>query len=357
MMKMRVLVVGGYGDVGRRIATGLSGDEGLQIVVAGRNFDKAAALASKFGERGESRQFDIEDRMAVDEAVIDCDLIICCVDQQEPHLVSAAITQRTRYLDITADAGFILRCRAMHQQAEAAGAHVWLGSGFSPGLVNVMARSATAELPDVDAVHSFLVMSLGDEAGPAVLEFMLEAASKSFSVVGNRERRPMWAFRGSREVDLPGKEKRVRAYRFPMPDQFFFPETLGVSTAGSWLAFQPAWINLSLAALSHSRAIRLLRWRMMRQAIAKAVIWAESAFHGRKQVKAIVQASGSAGTVHLTVSGCGQSKATAASALVMARMLRDGPMSPPGVWLPEQVVEPSPYFQSLAELGWSVKRY
>ena len=354
---MRVLIVGGYGDVGRRIAAALASDVQLHLIVAGRDHRKARSLASQLGKRARALQLDVHDREAVVSAVADSDLIVCCVDQREPHLVSSAIEQGAAYLDVTAGWEFISRCLAMHEQAEAAGVHIWVGSGLSPGLVNVMARAATDQLREVDTVHSYLFLGMGDEAGPAALDFMLKAASEPFSVVEHGRSRIAWAFREARHIDVPSEEGRLCAYRFPMPDQFFFPQTLGVPTAASWLAFEPAWVNLAWIVLSRSRAIWLLRSKKMRRAIVRMLAWGENAFHGRDHVRLVVEARSADGSSYLTVSGRGQAHATAASALVMARMLLDGPATRPGVWLPEQVVDPSPFFRSLAELGWHVVRH
>jgi hypothetical protein len=46
---MKVVVLGGYGNFGARICRALAGNPGIELVVAGRNIDKARALAQQLG--------------------------------------------------------------------------------------------------------------------------------------------------------------------------------------------------------------------------------------------------------------------------------------------------------------------
>jgi saccharopine dehydrogenase (NAD+, L-lysine forming) len=45
MNRKKILIVGGYGGVGRTIAARLSKEFPRQVVVAGRNYDKASQLS------------------------------------------------------------------------------------------------------------------------------------------------------------------------------------------------------------------------------------------------------------------------------------------------------------------------
>ena len=58
---MRVAVVGGYGVFGERLCRLLARD-GHEVIVCGRDSDKAAALAAEIG--GQSQQFDLTGDLA-----------------------------------------------------------------------------------------------------------------------------------------------------------------------------------------------------------------------------------------------------------------------------------------------------
>lgn len=48
---MRVLILGGYGVFGQRIATALSHTPGMELMIGGRNFAEAERLALTLGAR------------------------------------------------------------------------------------------------------------------------------------------------------------------------------------------------------------------------------------------------------------------------------------------------------------------
>jgi saccharopine dehydrogenase-like NADP-dependent oxidoreductase len=59
--KNDVLIVGGYGTVGRRIAAELARDAPGRIVVAGRSADRAAAFAALLGHGARGHLIDVDD--------------------------------------------------------------------------------------------------------------------------------------------------------------------------------------------------------------------------------------------------------------------------------------------------------
>lgn len=51
---MNVMVLGGYGNFGARISRALGGDDRIQLLVAGRNAEQAAAFAAALPERAQA---------------------------------------------------------------------------------------------------------------------------------------------------------------------------------------------------------------------------------------------------------------------------------------------------------------
>jgi saccharopine dehydrogenase-like NADP-dependent oxidoreductase len=57
-------------------------------------------------------------------------------------------------------------------------------------------------------------------------------------------------------------------------------------------------------------------------------------------------------TMSMSLASRHQANATAAGAAEFARMLAAREVQQPGVWLPEQIIPPEPFFRALAERGW-----
>jgi len=86
-----ILITGGYGTVGRRVAADLALDYPDRVVVAGRNAEKAAHLAVELGHGVRGRRVDVDDPDSVEAALGGVGVVMSCIDQPEPHLLRAAI--------------------------------------------------------------------------------------------------------------------------------------------------------------------------------------------------------------------------------------------------------------------------
>src|SRR5215217_3723382 len=86
-----ILITGGYGTVGRRVAADLAPDYPSRVVVAGRSAEKAAQLAVELGHGARGRRIDVGDPVSVEAALDGVGIVMSCIDQAEPHLLRAAI--------------------------------------------------------------------------------------------------------------------------------------------------------------------------------------------------------------------------------------------------------------------------
>ena len=64
-----ILITGGYGTVGRRVAADLAPDYPGRVVVAGRSAEKAAQLAVALGKGTRGRQIDVGDPDSVEASL------------------------------------------------------------------------------------------------------------------------------------------------------------------------------------------------------------------------------------------------------------------------------------------------
>ena len=86
-----ILIVGGYGVVGRRIAANLAPDYPGRVVVAGRRLELAAQLAVNLGRGVRGRRLDITNAESIEAALEGVGVVVSCIDQPEPLLLRAVI--------------------------------------------------------------------------------------------------------------------------------------------------------------------------------------------------------------------------------------------------------------------------
>ncbi len=98
-MRSNILIVGGYGVVGRRVAAQLAPRFPERVLIAGRDEQRALALAGSSGTELE-RPIDVEDATSVGLALDGVGTVTTCVAQRELHLLRTSIARGVAYTDI-----------------------------------------------------------------------------------------------------------------------------------------------------------------------------------------------------------------------------------------------------------------
>ena len=96
---MAILIAGGYGVVGQRIAADLAPD--YRVIVAGRRLERAKATAEIIGYGASGRQLDVTAEASIAAALEGIATVVSCIDQPRRRLLHAAIERGLRYTDIT----------------------------------------------------------------------------------------------------------------------------------------------------------------------------------------------------------------------------------------------------------------
>jgi saccharopine dehydrogenase (NAD+, L-lysine-forming) len=355
MNPREILIVGGYGVVGRRIAAELAPDYPDRVVVAGRNLARAAAVAATIGYGARGRRIDIALPSAIAAALEGVSVVVSCIDQPGRTLLWAAVERGLRYTDIAPHLTELGRGAAYEKvdaASRASGARVVLGTGIVPGISNVMVRALADELDGADEIETALLLSASDVTGPASFDYFLQELSMSFEMRIDGEDRRARAFTAPRLVEFPPPTGEQLSYLFPFSDQVLYPRTMGARTARTRLAIEPAWLARLLAVLVWTGASRLLAIKWVRHAIARRRRDRPSSKDDRFALRVDVRRGTRSRSA--TLLGRAQADAAAAGAAAVARLLIEGGVGP-GVWMPEQVVQPGPFLSHLAILGLRVE--
>jgi saccharopine dehydrogenase (NAD+, L-lysine forming) len=351
-----ILIVGGYGVVGRRIADELGIRYPGRVIIAGRNLARATSIAAALGAGVRGRAVDIVDPSAIATALEGVAIVISCIDQPGRLLLKAAIAGGLGYTDITphlTELGRDAAYREIQTSARSSGAKLMLGSGIVPGISNVMARALADSLGGADEIETALLLGAHDVSGPASFDYFLQELAMPFRVYIDGKDHPARAFMAPRLVEFPVPIGRRRSYLFPFSDQVLYPQTMGVRTAVTRLAIEPEWLARLVEIASASGIARLLASGPIRHTIAR-----------RRQDRPSIEGAPFAlrvdvtkGSIskHATLLGRTQADAAALGALELARLLIEGELHEPGAWMPEQVVKPAPFLSRLAEHGLKVE--
>lgn len=142
---MKILVLGGYGVFGGRLAQLLQDDPGLILLLAGRDGQKARAFATALGGAATVLPLALDrSDIALALAQHSPDLVVDASGPfqsycDDPYLVpKAAIAARVPYLDLADGADFVEGIGALDAQARAAGVFVLAGVSSFPVLTHAV---------------------------------------------------------------------------------------------------------------------------------------------------------------------------------------------------------------------------
>jgi saccharopine dehydrogenase-like NADP-dependent oxidoreductase len=231
--------------------------------------------------------------------------------------------------------------------ARASGARVVLGTGIVPGISNVIVRALAHTVGGADAIETSLLLSASDASGPASFDYFVKELTMPFAVHVDGVDRPAHAFSDPRVIEFPSPFGPRSAYLFPFSDQVLYPRTMGAQTALTRLAIEPARLGRLLAASVRLGAVRVVAQERVRNVLAKRRS-DRAPNEGAARFALRVEVINEGRSAHATLVGGAQADAAAAGASGTVRSLMEGEVSAPGVWMPEQVIDPPGFFSHLA---------
>jgi saccharopine dehydrogenase-like NADP-dependent oxidoreductase len=342
-MTNSILIVGGYGEVGRRMAVQLEVAHPQQVVVAGRNPDTATGMRTK--------RIDVDDPTSIEAALDDVVVVVACVRQREPHLLHAAVRRGLAYTSLATPWLPWPTLEPLHAEARATGARIVLASGLEPGISSVLARIGAERVGEVDAVETALLMSVGDAYGADSMAFLLDEITTPYTVTVNGQTKEAHTFEQHELVTFPDPIGSRRAYSMSFRDQLYYPATLGAKTAIARLALDPPWLGAALEKLTKLGARSWLGHAGSGETMHGLMERLRTRYKKLDQFALVVEVRGRDRVVRSSLIGHVQADAAAAGAGAVVEALYRGEIVEPGVWLAEQVVAPEPFFARLAGHG------
>ncbi|HYE45097.1 MAG TPA: saccharopine dehydrogenase NADP-binding domain-containing protein, partial [Caulobacter sp.] len=185
---MRVLIVGGYGVFGARLARLLAEEPRLTLLIGGRSPEKARAFCDRWRLAGggamEPVRFDRNGDVAGQLATLSPDLVVDCSGPFQAYgaapfrLVQACIAQGRAYLDLADASEFVLGIEAFDAQARAAGVFAISGTSTCPALTAAAVAALTEGWRAVYDISAGIAPSPRARVGRAVIRAITSYAGR-----------------------------------------------------------------------------------------------------------------------------------------------------------------------------------
>lgn len=239
----RILIVGGYGHVGRRTAAELMQLGRFPIRIGGRSTRKAEAVAAHL--QCESAHIDLDHSESWKSALNGVRVVIVCIDQSTTDFPAYVLGRGLIYLDITASDGFFRQLEALNSLAIEMDGSAVLSIGLAPGLTNLLVKACASRMDEAQSARIGIMLGLGDTHGAAAFEWTME----QFASPSTR-RAPI------EEITFGLSSQPTSALPVAFADQHVVCRTLGLDKAKTLLAFDPPRQSRAILSLLKYLAAR-----------------------------------------------------------------------------------------------------
>ncbi|MXQ52533.1 saccharopine dehydrogenase family protein [Shimazuella alba] len=344
-MKEKIIVVGGYGQVGKVICEELGQIYPYKVYAAGRNFQKAEQFSIHTEGRVLPLQLDVNEPIE-DDFFLDVSMVVMCLDLQNTDFVQACVKHHVDYIDVTADYSVMSKIQQIHPKAST----VVLSVGLAPGITNMLVKQGKNQLDQVDTADIYILLGLGESHGRAAIEWTVDNLSAVYSVIEQGSKKQVTSFSDGKKIDFPAGLGRKTAYRFNFSDQHVLPQTLGIPSASTRLCFDSEMMTNAIASLKRTGIVRWLQQPWIRE---KVINLFEKSQWGSEIYVAKVEVAGRLNGRHVqyqgSVSGEKEFVATGKVAAYVAKNVYAGQYSL-GVFHMEQLFQPTDLFADLSNM-------
>jgi len=160
MDNKKLLILGGYGNTGRPLAEHLLQSTTATLVIAGRNEQKAQALAGELnqrfdGERVSSQRVDASDPVSLRQSFTGLDMVVVVSSTAEytKQVATAALEAGIDYFDVILSTEKYAILQAMTPKIEEAGLCFITDGGFHPGLPAAIIRHLAPSFDHLDSAR------------------------------------------------------------------------------------------------------------------------------------------------------------------------------------------------------------
>lgn len=248
---MNVLIIGGYGVFGSRLAELLTKD-GHAVCVAGRNLTSAQAKAKEIG--CEALEFDRSgDLSALSQfdVVVDAAGPFHAYGDTPYRLANAAIEQGIHYLDFSDNAAFCVGIDQFDQKAREAGVCVLSGLSTVPAISSAAVTALTkGEAPKL--IDCAILPGNKSPRGLSVMSSILSQTGRPISLWQGAKWVHAIGWSNPKTYDLPNDLRR-EAWQIEVPDNQLFPQYFKADTVVFRAGLELGVMRWGLAAISKIR--------------------------------------------------------------------------------------------------------
>lgn len=229
--KFRILIIGAYGQFGRRIACALGGDELLHLVLAGRSADDAKKLALELQQRGAKAELstatlDVESgSLQAALAQLQVELVIHAAgpfQERDYRVAEASARAGAHYIDLADGRDFVAGIDRLDGLASQQNRWIISGASSVPGLSAAVISEFQPRFSRLNSVETAISPGNRTPRGLATTRAILSYVGEPFWALVDRRVIRVHGWQSLKRMALPGVGTRWFG-RCDVPDLAILP--------------------------------------------------------------------------------------------------------------------------------------
>jgi saccharopine dehydrogenase-like NADP-dependent oxidoreductase len=276
----KVLVLGGYGNFGKRIVENLAGIEDINILIAGRNLSKSSALVESLKDTASASLNPLVIDIFAEDfkeqlAAISPFLVIHTsgpFQGQDYRVPKACIECSAHYIDLADDRRFVCDIAELDSQAKEKGVLIVSGASSVPGLSSAVVDSYQNQFSAIESIDLAIAPGNKAERGLATVEAILSYTGHPLNVFKEGRWQNVYGWMDSKVNDFGGFVGKRHLANVDVPDLELFPKRYSVSQQVSFQAgLEIPLLHLTMVGMAYLSKIGLVKnWAPLSKAIVSA---------------------------------------------------------------------------------------
>ncbi|MBO0739893.1 MAG: saccharopine dehydrogenase NADP-binding domain-containing protein [Hyphomicrobiaceae bacterium] len=207
----RVLLLGGYGVFGARIAERLARESGLELIVAGRSLERALGLAAEVGKNAQARitaaRLDAMEVKGQALADLRAQVVINAsgpYQWQDHRLARACIAAGAHYIDLADARQFVNGIAALEAEARAADVLLVSGASTLPALSAAVIDAYAPRFSVLEAARIVIAPGNSFDPGLATTQSILGTLGRPFAAAGGKLQPAIYGWQNLRRETMLG---------------------------------------------------------------------------------------------------------------------------------------------------------
>jgi Saccharopine dehydrogenase NADP binding domain len=321
----RILILGGYGNFGLRIARALATHPQCHLILAGRDRTRAQRAAEELTANGALAQVEAIRLDADDRGLAEClrEMNVATLihtagpfQGQSYSVANACIDVGVHYIDLADGRAFVAGITSLQDRAREKGVLIVSGASTVPALSAAVIDHYRSAFASISNIAIGITPGNRTPRGLSTVESVLSYCGKAYQRWQQGAWRSVYGWQDLHRVRYPKIGKRWFA-NCDVPDLTLFPERYAVTDSVKF----HAGLELSIIQLSMWMMSWLARWGVVRN-------WMPAAHFLKRASEYLMNFGTDAGGMHVEISGIDHAGQQRRVFWVLTAMQGHGPQIP-----------------------------